>query len=589
MGLGISFSLNRKLIVLVMMVSVVVLLVIAYLSFSYADEILRERAANQLISESEVRGNGVLFLIGTRIKETQVISADPEIRAIIREINGAAPAEREELAGQKRGDFLARIQAFEELVGSSIEFEDVRIAGADGRILFSLGRIQDADLSADPLFRRAMANEAFVDFVPAAGTRKMLVVLPIYAPEDRHGKEPAGAAIARMRTSAIDEILLNRGGLGRTGEVYLVDENRMMLSESRFVENAVFRQTVDTLPVARCLEENEELVGFYADYRGVPIYGSSFCARDLGFVLLAEIDEAETVEPIKTLEGRILWTGIATTLGMAVVAFVLARTISLPLIRLRNAANDIAHGNYDVRTGISSRDEIGELSSAFDQMAGRLGESLREIREKEDVIKQQEDILLRFSDHSQEYCVCMIDIVNSTKITAGLSEQQTSEFYRIFLNSMAAIVRRFGGISVKNIGDALLFSFPNLHPDTDDVFGNAIECCLVMCEAGGELRAALEAQDLPPVDYRISATYGPVRIAKLSTSSVNDIFGPTVNRCAKLNRSAPANGLVVGEQLYRGAKRLKKYRFERIGGGPDDGHGFGGYVASRNMESGRSG
>lgn len=566
-----------------MIVSVLALSITAFLSFNYAEQILRERAGDQLISESEVRGETMLLLLGNRIKETQVISTDPMIRLLVEEINNSNLQERELLIEEKRRDFLTQIQAFQALVGYSIEFEDVKIIGKDGQVFFSLGKLSNSDFSSNLLFQRGL-SEAFSDFEPAGGDKKMLVISPIFSQQSQFGSDPIGVVIAKMRTTVIDQILLNRSGLGETGEVYMVDENYLMLSESRFLDDVIFKQKVETLAVMKCFEENENHVGIYPDYRGVPIYGSSFCAKDLGFVLLAEIDEAETIQPIKTLEERILQTGIAITVGMAILAFVLSRSITKPLIKLRNAANDIAHGNFDVKTSITSKDEIGDLSLSFDYMAKQLKESQIEIQKKEDVIKQQEDILLQFSDHSQQYCVCMIDIMNSTKITAELSETQTSEFYQTFLNTMASIVRNFGGISVKNIGDALLFSFPNLHPDTDEVFRKTIDCCLTMGEANDELTMNLKKHNLPQISYRISATYGPVRLAKLSTSSINDIFGPTVNRCAKINRSAPANGLVIGGEFYKNAKSLKEFNFKKVGGGlVSEEYGFEAYVVSRKI------
>ena len=54
------------------------------------------------------------------------------------------------------------------------------------------------------------------------------------------------------------------------------------------------------------------------------------------------------------------------------------------------------------------------------------------------------------------------------------------------------------------------------------------------------------------------------RIAKTSTSSINDIFGNTVNRCAKINRLAPANGLIIGEEFYNNAKIFDDYIFKKI-------------------------
>ena len=54
--MAIRFNLSKKLILLVMIVSVVGLSITGFLSFNYADQILKERTGNQLIGESTVRG-----------------------------------------------------------------------------------------------------------------------------------------------------------------------------------------------------------------------------------------------------------------------------------------------------------------------------------------------------------------------------------------------------------------------------------------------------------------------------------------------------------------------------------------------------
>ena len=46
----------------------------------------------------------------------------------------------------------------------------------------------------------------------------------------------------------------------------------------------------------------------------------------------------------------------------------ISKSLSKPLIKLKNAANKIASGNFDVRTKIDTGDEIGELSHAFDSI-----------------------------------------------------------------------------------------------------------------------------------------------------------------------------------------------------------------------------
>jgi len=565
-----------------MAVSVIALSITAFLSFSYAEQILKERTGEQLIGESSIRGDTIRLLFESRIEQNQIITSDPMIQILVNELNQFPSDQLHSSKEEKRRDFLTQIQAFQTLIGFSIGFEDIKIIGKKGDVLFSLGTSDKNNLFNDPLFQKGLQS-SFVDFEPFQNGKKMIVVSPIFARESKIGDEAIGVVISRMRTAAIDSVLLNKSGLGESGEIYIVNKDFLMLSDSRFIENTIFKQKVDTIAVQKCFNEGTNFEGLYTDYRGIQIYGSSYCANDLGFVLLAEIDEKETVQPIIILQERIFETGLLITTGMAIIAFIISRTLSKPLIKLKNAANTISKGNFDVRTKITTSDEIGELSLAFDSMAQKLQESLIEIKEKEDVIKQQEDILLQFSDYSEKYCVCMIDIMNSTKITSQLTNDQTSEFYRIFLNSTALIVRNFGGIVVKNIGDALLFYFPVLHDEQQLTMKKCLNCCLTLGESQNDISTKLRQEKLPSVDYRISATYGIVRIARTSTSSVNDIFGATVNKCAKINRSAPANGLIIGEEFYENAKQLDEYTFKKIESeivSPE--HGFVGYVVSRN-------
>jgi HAMP domain-containing protein len=579
--LTISFALDKKLILLVMSVSIIALSIIGFLSFNYAEQILKERTGEQLFGESTIRGDTIRIMFETRIEQNQIIATDPMIRILLTSINQTPKEELQNVIEGKRRDFLTQIQAFQTLIGFSIGFEDVKIIGKNGDLFFSLGRTEKNNFQNDPLFQRGLES-SFVDFEPFQNGKKMIVVSPIFSQDSKIGDEAIGVVISRMRTAAIDNILLNRSGLGESGEIYIVNRNFKMISESRFLEHTIFNQIVDSIAVQKCFNEGLDYEGLYPDYRGISIYGSSYCARDLGFVLLAEIDEAETIQPILILQERIFQTGLLITALMAIMAFIISKTLSKPLIKLKNAAHTIASGNFEVRTKITTKDEIGELSQAFDSMAQKLQESLIEIKEKEDVIKQQEDILLQFSDYSEKYCVCMIDIMNSTKITSNLSDSQTSEFYRIFLNSTALIVRNFGGIVIKNIGDALLFYFPVIHSEVELTIKKCLNCCLTLGESHEEIARKLQKENLPVIDYRTSATFGMVRIARTSTSSVNDIFGATVNRCAKINRTAPANGLIIGEDFFENAKNLEDFTFKKVESeivSPD--HGYTGYIVSR--------
>ena len=58
------------------------------------------------------------------------------------------------------------------------------------------------------------------------------------------------------------------------------------------------------------------------------------------------------------------------------LTFIVARSIIKPLYKLKASANEIKEGNLDFEINISSKDEIGEVCTAFEEMRARLKESI---------------------------------------------------------------------------------------------------------------------------------------------------------------------------------------------------------------------
>ena len=173
---------------------------------------------------------------------------------------------------------------------------------------------------------------------------------------------------------------------------------------------------------------------------------------------------------------------------------------------------------------------------------------------------------ITFSGTCKSCCVGFVDIVNSTSITAKLESTKTSEYYGIFLNAMSTIVKKFGATVVKNLGDCILFYFPDTCGGTDKAaLQNVIECCMAMTESHGTINTFMKKRGLPSLDYRISVDYGTISIARSSSTSSDDIFGPTVNICSKINGVASANRSVIGGDLYQIVRSIKKFEYRLLG------------------------
>lgn len=169
---------------------------------------------------------------------------------------------------------------------------------------------------------------------------------------------------------------------------------------------------------------------------------------------------------------------------------------------------------------------------------------------------------ISFSGKVQNYCVCIIDMIDSTRISADLTPAQLSRYYELFLNAIALIARNFGARIVKNAGDALIFYFAEAS-DPKDIgkFKNVLDCGLTMGIASNPLNAKMLSERLPPIKYRISADFGQVSVAKSQSSQSEDLFGPAMNNTAKINSMARPNGLIIGKGLYEVVKGLSEYKF----------------------------
>lgn len=188
----------------------------------------------------------------------------------------------------------------------------------------------------------------------------------------------------------------------------------------------------------------------------------------------------------------------------------------------------------------------------------------------EDVIKKIKESTycdISFSGSQKSYCVGIVDMVNSTKVTAYLEHGKMCEYYEIYLNSLTEIAKEFGAVIVKNIGDSLLYYFPDTC-DAEDKSSVKIslDCSIAMVDSCGEINKFMSERGLPPVSYRVSSDYGRLTIAKYSGSICEDIFGPTVNMCSKINSMALPNSAVIGGDLYQITRQFKGYEFHSLVG-----------------------
>lgn len=387
-------SLNAKLMTLFIVISVVSIITTGALSLKAAEDALRERIDAQLQNEAKYRANLIENLWSLRVEQVQLLASNQQVKNILKESN------------KQIGQEFINTQDLEKTIPPSTEdsnFYDLKIVDKDGKIISATNSsLVGKDLSKNPNFLRGVREASYsIERDDKTGKAVMVVTAPVF--DDAEHSQEIGVIQATRGVDLANKITTDRANLGKTGETYLVNRDRLMITESRFIQNAIFTQKVDTLPVKECFENGHNLSGIYStylktagnlgqytmgkagvvytDYRGIPVFGASYCDKDLGFVLLAEMDVSELYSPLLELQNQYLIIGSFISLGVGILSFFVVRTISRPIMNLTHTVEKISQGDFTVDVKEStSKDEIGRLHHSFRIMISNLLQSIEQIQ-----------------------------------------------------------------------------------------------------------------------------------------------------------------------------------------------------------------
>jgi signal transduction histidine kinase len=276
------------------------------------------------------------------------------------------------------------------------EVEEVFVVNPEGKVVASsdpgnLGK----ELRTTEYFERGrksfFTGDLFKD--PITGKATWVMTAPI---KTRSGRRLLGIAGFRIDLGSLTALTTGRRVLAEgadtqsfrlleTGETYIVNRDRLMITESRYLSNAVLRVKVDTLPVRVAFESGQEMAGTYTNYCGVEVSGASIILRDAGWVVLTEIDFRQAFAPVARLRDHL----IGVTMGLGLVVIVLAwystGEIIDPIQRLNESDRALAIG--DQRGAIASeeglaRDELGSLVRSRNARVRALFDHQRELEER---------------------------------------------------------------------------------------------------------------------------------------------------------------------------------------------------------------
>lgn len=234
------------------------------------------------------------------------------------------------------------------------------------------------------------------------------------------------------------DILTNDGGRRETIDIYLVNSENVMITDSRFFgADVLLQQAVNTKPVNTCREHTMEITGKWFDYRGESVFGAAMCLPSVhNWVLLAEIDEKEVKQSLYSLRFQIIVLSIFFIVAAMIAAKYFSQQILAPLFLLNEYTKKIAKGKTKVEMNIDSDDEIGELARNFEIMANSVLKSNEESQENLELMEDQKEKVFR----QQKAVLNVLDDVEEEKKRSDLLAKDLRKFKQAVDNASDMII-----------------------------------------------------------------------------------------------------------------------------------------------------
>jgi class 3 adenylate cyclase len=156
----------------------------------------------------------------------------------------------------------------------------------------------------------------------------------------------------------------------------------------------------------------------------------------------------------------------ASTFGLGITLYWVARTLTRPLAQLDEGMSRVEAGELDVRLPVTSNEEIGKLTSRFNEMVSGLRDRQR-IRETfgKYVSESVASALLReagdgrLEGETREATVLFTDIDGFTTLSEHVPPEVLIEVLNEYLEVVVEPIQRHGGVVNCFIGDGLFASF----------------------------------------------------------------------------------------------------------------------------------
>jgi methyl-accepting chemotaxis protein len=387
-------KLGSKLMVAFFVVGIVPFTAISVISLSRTGSALKDRAFSQLEAIRDSKKIRVEELVTRYLEDVGRIATVQGVIDSYIEFENIVTNDGvdNEYYTEAFDDYLPLIESY------SGKYADLYLINREGLIVYSrergpeigarltAGNLSDSSLAKG--FKAALNGQInvqdIVQFAPLNGLPAGFAASPLL--EDG---QTIGVVALRLSIDDLNAIMLERGGMGDTGEAYLVGPDKLMRSDSfldpgnRSVAASFGSPTDGSVDTETVRASFEEITGARVmDGYGKKEVLSSHAPVRFGettWALVAEMETSEAFLEITQIRNFMLLVALIGIILILSVAIKIASSITGPVHKMVEFIDRISQGDLQATISLESEDEIGRMGDSLSSMSRELTTVVHEV------------------------------------------------------------------------------------------------------------------------------------------------------------------------------------------------------------------
>jgi class 3 adenylate cyclase len=510
----------------------------------------------------------------------------------------------------------ARFDFYLRGIVTRFDYKDALLLDTQGNVIYSVRKGPDlgTNILTGP-YRESNLRDAYqkalasndVDFVwitdfqpyqPHLDEPTAWVVSPVGMNGKINGIMALPVPIAKINKIMTADKHWQAAGMGAATETYLAGPDNLMRSDSRlFLEDPkeFRREAIDAgtppdvvdrairlggttlvqpVPTAglRAAQRGETGVVSATDYLGnkeLEAYAPLLVPNsDLHWSVLATRDNSDAFARLGRFSKGIVIAVTTMVFVICVAALIIAQSAVRPVRRLEEGTRKISSGDYDINIPVMARDEIGDLTAAFNEMSRNLAikeELLDEQRRENDrllLALMPESVVQRYRDGEeniaqkhQDVAIIYADIFGLDEISNDLPEGQLVGIVGDLFRQFDSAAESLGVERIRTFHNGYLASCGVVTPRLDSIHRSvdfALEIGRIIDRFNGETGHQL--------GLRVGVNTGNVVSGLVGRSSlVYDMWGGAVSLAYQMHSGAPQPGIYVSSQVYDAMRDVRQF------------------------------